>query len=264
MAQLTQPDAIRRLLEADRPWAVYALGDLTPGFAEHSEWHALPAGTPGGPALILLYRAFSTPVLFALGPAEGVRPLLAEVAGEACLYLSIQPGILPLVKERYRVEHETAMWRMILPPDAFRPLTGDGAEQLSLADLEDVRALYEDGRPAGEVPDFFSPAMLDQGVFFGIREGSDLIAVAGTHLVSEQESVGAVGNVYTRRDRRGRGLAARVTSAVAAELRLRGLRTVALNVNQANLNAIRVYERLGFIRYCPFYEGLAMLQEQPR
>jgi predicted GNAT family acetyltransferase len=99
--------------------------------------------------------------------------------------------------------------------------------------------------------------MLEQGVFYGIGEGADLVAVAGTHLVSGPESVGAVGNVYTRRDRRGRGLAGRATSAVTAELIRRGLRTIALNVNQANAAAIEVYERLGYVKYCPFYEGLA-------
>jgi predicted GNAT family acetyltransferase len=70
--------------------------------------------------------------------------------------------------------------------------------------------------------------------------------------------VGAIGNVYTRRDRRGRGLASFVTGAVTAELLRLGLRTVALNVNQRNAAAIRVYEQLGFTRYCAFYEGVAV------
>jgi predicted GNAT family acetyltransferase len=63
--------------------------------------------------------------------------------------------------------------------------------------------------------------------------------------------------VYTRRDRRGRGLASRLTSAVTAELLSVGIRLIALNVSQHNSTAIRVYERLGFQRYCPFIEGLA-------
>ncbi|MBF8284938.1 MAG: N-acetyltransferase protein, partial [Anaerolineales bacterium] len=58
-------------------------------------------------------------------------------------------------------------------------------------------------------------------------------------------------------DRRGRGLAARVTSAVTAALLEMRLRTVALNVNQHNAPAVRVYERLGYERYCAFHEGVA-------
>ena len=83
------------------------------------------------------------------------------------------------------------------------------------------------------------------------------IAAAGTHLVAPLESVAAVGNIYTRRDRRGRGLGTAVTAAVTAELRRRGVRTIGLNVNQRNATAIGLYERLGFVRYCAFVEGVA-------
>jgi hypothetical protein len=38
---------------------------------------------------------------------------------------------------------------------------------------------------------------------------------------------------------------------------------VALNVNQENAAAIRVYRRLGFAFYCDFKEGLAVQQKQP-
>ena len=99
--------------------------------------------------------------------------------------------------------------------------------------------------------------MLDQGAFHGLWENGQLLAVAGTHLVAPTEDVAAVGNVYTRRDRRGRGLAAAVTSAVVDELLRMRIRTIVLNVNQSNAAAIRVYERLGFRRHCSYFEGLA-------
>jgi predicted GNAT family acetyltransferase len=38
------------------------------------------------------------------------------------------------------------------------------------------------------------------------------------------------------------------------------LRTIALNVSQRNAAAIRVYEQVGFARYCGFYEGVAERQ----
>ena len=55
----------------------------------------------------------------------------------------------------------------------------------------------------------------------------------------------------------GRGLASRVTSGVAADLLARGLRTIALNVDQRHVPAIHIYERIGFARYCAFLEGSA-------
>jgi len=100
--------------------------------------------------------------------------------------------------------------------------------------------------------------MVTRGVYFGVREGSALVAAGGTHIVSGTSGVGAVGNVYTRRDRRGRGLGARVIGAVTAALLGMRVQTIALNVKRENAVAIRLYERLGFDPYCTFCEGIAV------
>jgi ribosomal protein S18 acetylase RimI-like enzyme len=254
MPPLTDPSAIRALLESDRPWAVYPLGDLSPAHFPHCSWFHVPGPKP---ALALLYRAFTPPVLFALGPPQALHSLLAEIAAEPELYLHVRPDLLPVLDVRYHVAEPRFMWRMLLSPAESLPWTAD-AVRLGPGDLDALRALYADGQARGEAPEFFSPAMLAEGVYFGVREGGDLVAAAGTHLVVPGEGVAAIGNVYTRRDRRGRGLGSGVTGAVAAELVRRGLRTVALNVSQDNTAAIRVYERLGFARYCDFTEGLAV------
>jgi len=52
------------------------------------------------------------------------------------------------------------------------------------------------------------------------------------------------------------------TSAVCAELIRRGIRTIVLNVAQSNASAIHVYEKLGFKRYLPFNEGVAVRKSQ--
>ena len=257
MPALSDLSDVRTLLETDRPWAVYALGDLTPErFAQCSWFHA----PDDPPALLLLYRAFTPPVLFTLGAPAAVAGLLDEIAAEPELSLHVRPEVVPLLRRRYRVDPEKAMWRMTLDPANYRPAPAGDAVRLGPADLPALRRLYADGEPAGEAPDFFFPEMVREGTFFGVREGEELVAAAGTHLVVPAEGVGAIGNIYTRRDRRGRGLATRLTGAVATELQRLGLRTVALNVNQGNAAAIRVYERLGFVRYCAFREGLAALR----
>ena len=255
MPRLTDPARLRAILESDRAWAIYALGDLVPGLFEFCEWYAAAGQSP---ALALLYRKFETPVLLTVGEPKVLGTILDEIMDERKMYLSIQTGVLPLVKQRWAVEHETAMWRMTVRARDFRPVAGEAVERLSPDEVPALQRLYADGEAAGEVPDFFSPEMVGQGVFYGIREGGELVAAAGTHLVAPAEGVGAVGNVYTRRDRRGRGLAAQAASAVTAELLRMNLRTVALNVNQRNAAAVHVYERLGYARYCPFYEGIAL------
>jgi ribosomal protein S18 acetylase RimI-like enzyme len=263
--RLTDPHAVRAHLETDRAWAVYALGDLAPGFYEHTEWHCAPGPVP---ALLMLYRAFRTPVLFTHGPASQMARLLDDIAGERTLYLSIRPDILPSIEARYTVDPPGGipMWRMTLDPGRFRPAPANEVRRLSLVDLPALEALFADGAATGEAPDFFSAAMLEQGIFYGVSEDGALVSAAGTHLVSPELGVAAVGNVYIRRDRRGRGLAAQVTSAVTAALVAHDppLSTVALNVHQHNAAALRVYERLGYQRYCAFFEGMAKQDERRR
>ena len=57
-----------------------------------------------------------------------------------------------------------------------------------------------------------------RGIYYGVRRGTRLIAAAGTHVISPQSGIAAVGNVYTHREYRGQGLAKVVTSAVTADL----------------------------------------------
>ena len=258
MPQLTDKVLIRAILETERPWAAYALADLEPGYCEHAVWFCAAAGIP---AIVLLYRAFALPVLLAVGAARHLRSVLDEVDpvldGAREVYVVVRPDVLPLLRERYRVSHDKAMLCMVLAPQSYRPVAPNGVRRLGCADLERVQSLYADGEATGEAPDFFMPVMLEQGVYYGVHEGDRLIAAAGTHVVAPTVSIGALGNVYTRRDRRGRGLGTRVTSAVTNHLLGMKISTVVLNVRESNRAAIRVYEQLGFQTHCRYYEAIA-------
>ena len=156
-----------------------------------------------------------------------------------------------MTREFYAWDEVESMWRMVLQPQEFQPVEGD-CVRLTLAHADELAELYAlGGGPA------YSAAQLEHGVFFGTFVGRHLVAVAGTHLVSPTYSVAAVGNVFTHPGYRGRGYGTAMTSAVVAELLGRGIGDIVLNVNQANVVAIGIYERLGFERYCPFVEGPA-------
>src|SRR6266566_2233274 len=215
MPALRDIAAIRTILEIDRTWAAYPLGDLAPGFFEHCSWFQSP-GDAG--ALAVLYRAVTPPVLFAQGPAGSLATILDEFSTDPSVYLHVRPEALPVVAMRYRIVELLQMWRMVLEPSAFHGASGSDAVRLSSVRQSAVEQLYGDAEGTGERPDFFFPSMLDQGVFYGLWEAGQMVAVAGTHLVVPTEDVAAVGNVYTRRDRRRLGLAASVTSSVVAEL----------------------------------------------
>jgi GNAT superfamily N-acetyltransferase len=257
MPRLTDLTTVRALLDTDRDWAAYALGDLSPELLDNCDWHA-PADPHDVPALVLLYRGFTPPIAFAMGAAPQLRPLMSELRAPT-ISLHMQPHAVEALAGIYASTTTQAMHRMTLRPGAFTPVPHDDARAVDESDLAAVAALYDDGHQRGEGPSFFYPAMLGQRTFRGIWEDGALVAIAGTHLYSRDLGVCAIGNVYTRRDRRGRGLGARVTSAVAAHASTEGVSTIVLNVSQTNTVARRVYERLGFVVYCDFLEGGARL-----
>jgi GNAT superfamily N-acetyltransferase len=253
MPRITDISRVRSLLDRDRSWAAYAIGDLSPELAAHCSWHA-PAD--GSPALLLLYRGFDPPIVFAMGDPASLAPLFREIDAPA-VSLHVRPDAIAAMRPIYRLTDIREVWRMVVPRASFRPVSTAGVIALDEFDRHAVTALIEDGRQHDEGPTFFQPWMLRQGTFRGIREGAELIAVAGTHLFSPDLGVCAVGK-YTRGDRRRQGLAACCTTAVVQQAISHEIATILLNVGQGNAGARRVYERLGFHCHCAFVEGEAL------
>ncbi len=252
MPRLTDLSTIRTLLDRDRDWAAYAIGDLSPGLVEACEWYASADG--GAPALVLLYRGFTPPILFAMGAAQELPALFVEVSAPR-ISLHVKPDAVAAMAGIYTPTETRVMRRMTLSGTHFVPAPHEEVRAIGERDLAAVAALYDDGHRRGEGPTFFYPEMLQQRTFHGVWEGDALVAVAGTHLYSPDLGICAIGNVYTRSDRRGRGLGARVTSAVAAQAQADSIATIILNVGRDNAAAERVYQRLGFKLYCEFLEG---------
>jgi GNAT superfamily N-acetyltransferase len=244
MPRLTDRDEIRTRLRRDPAWSVYALGDLAlPMFAK-TMWFV--------PDLTLVVQDYGTTILFAMGPGS-VGEALECVKGP--VHLQVQRDTLEEVARHAAVSSPRLMSRMTWTGDRVASPTA-ATSRLTASDVPALQALYADGQPSGESPDFFFPSMVADGVFHGIYEGTALVAAAGTHLLAREEGAATIGNVYTRHDRRGRGLGRQVTSAVLGELA--GVETIGLNVRADNDAALRLYESLGFARHCQFYEALAM------
>ena len=255
MPRLTDLDAVRRILETDRLWSAFALADLIPGYREHAEWYTA-AGADD--ALVLVYRAFDPPLFVTVGDASRLEPIISELAGEPAFYLSVKEALLePIVEAGYRLERRRLMRRMALDLERYSPSRAVATRPLGPDDLHAVEALYREGLPRGEQPEFFLPDMLGTGVYEGVWEGDGLVACGGTLVYAPSENVAALGNIYVRRDRRGQGLGAAVTSATVDRIRDAGVSTIVLNVVADNAAAVRVYHRLGFTTYCDFIEAFA-------
>lgn len=203
------------------------------------------------PDLTMVLHDYGTCILFADGTAS-IREALDHVTWP--VHLQVRHDALEEIRNYATVTGVKPMLRMARTGTTPPPVDAR-ARRLRAADVAAVERLYADGADHGESPDFFYPSMLTDGVFFGVFEDDEVVAAAGTHLVSRDEDAAAIGNIYTRRDRRGRGYGRIVTSAVIDGLN--GIGTIGLNVKAGNLPAIRLYESLGFSRHCEFLEGLA-------
>ncbi len=248
---LADPGAIQAFLETDRLWAAYALADLDPDLYKLSGWYGAEDES-GLHALALLFKGFDPPTLFTMGEPQGIALILGAALRAPRVYMNVRDAHLPAIQAHYRLTSHEPMWRMTLKPSEFRPARGR-VTPLTPQYTKDLEQLYTLGGG-----DAFTPGQVFDGAFFGIEERGRLLAAAGTHVLSETTSAAAVGNVFTHPDHRGKGYAALTTSAVCAELIRRGIRTIVLNVAQSNAAAIHVYEKLGFTRYVPFDEGIAV------
>jgi predicted GNAT family acetyltransferase len=184
-----------------------------------------------------------------MGDPAGVSAILRDVIRPRVAYLGSKAEVVPAVRDHYRLEAAAPMVRMVVERAAFRPVVGE-AVRLDRGDTGHLNRLYQLGLNA-HLPERAVAA----GIYYGIRRGTRLIAAAGTHVVSPQWSVAAVGNVYTHRDYRGQGLAKVVTSAVTADV-LRDCHTVVLNVRADNPPALAAYRALGYHEYTEFEERL--------
>jgi ribosomal protein S18 acetylase RimI-like enzyme len=92
-------------------------------------------------------------------------------------------------------------------------------------------------------PGPFGARTIELGTYLGIRRGGALVAMAGERM--HPPGWTEVSAVCTDPAHRGQGLAARLVSAVAAGIEARG-DTPCLHVADFNVNAIRLYQSLGF------------------
>ncbi len=208
MARLADKYAIRALLQRDPLWSVYALGDLSAAMFPKTQWF--------GPDLSLIFHDYGTNILFAMGTGS-IREALDHVTWP--VHLQVQADAWDEIARHASVENQRLMWRMGW---SGRTATTPGsAVRLAAADVPALQKLYRDGEATGESPDFFHPSMVTDGVFFGVYEDHALAA--------------AIGNIYTTRNRRGRGLGRVVTSAVLEAVN--GIETVGLNVRADNVAA---------------------------
>jgi len=143
-------------------------------------------------------------------------------------------------------------------------MTGDGvagaadpeAVSLGPADVPEMLDLAARTKPGP-----FLPRTVEMGTYLGIRYDGALVAMAGERL--HPPGWTEISAVCTDAAWRGHGLASRLVLAVVAEIRARG-ETPFLNALATNVNAIRLYEELGFrLRKSTVFSAARVPEGQP-
>jgi ribosomal protein S18 acetylase RimI-like enzyme len=240
---------LRTFLEQDRLRAAYAICDL-----DEKEFHKTKWGVAyehGAPiAVVLEFGGLTPQPLFVMGDPEGVSAVLRDIIRPRIVYLAADEQNLPAAARHYRIDPGPQMVRMVVNRQTFRPIYGP-VIRLEPADIADLNRLYGLGF-AGWLPS----ESIANGVYYGVRNAGRLVAAAGTHVISRDARMAAVGNVMTHHDFRGRGYAKATTSAVTQEL-LRMCDDVVLNVRSDNPPALAAYTAIGYFEHNRFEERLA-------
>ena len=246
VTSLTDKKQILAFLQQDRIYAAYAIGDLEPSLFAQCQWFG--AENDGEMiALALFFTGLQPPALFTMGDGDGVATILDSALRPRRAYFTCRAEHLPVVEASYALDEIEKMFRMALTSADFQPVPGPTIK-LDISHLDALRQLYRLGGG-----DAFAPYQLRDGVYYGVEVGGQLVSAAGTHLVSPTFGVAGVGNIFTHPNHRRRGYGTACTSQVVQGLLIRNL-DIVLNVNRENAEAIRVYERLGFCKHCPYIE----------
>jgi GNAT superfamily N-acetyltransferase len=241
-------DMLADFLGTDRLFAAYALCDLDDREFGRTRWGvALDRGEPV--AVALEYLGSSPQPLFVMGEPAGVSGVLREIIRPRTAYLAARAELLDAVSAVYHVTDGPPMVRMWVDRATFRPAPPN-ALRLVPADVGDLNRLYDFG-----LGSWLPSDSVASGVYYGVRVNGQLVAAAGTHVISRAMGLAAVGNVLTHRDHRGRGYAKVVTGAVTQDL-LRFCDQVVLNVRLDNAPALAAYRALGYQEHTRFEERL--------
>ncbi len=119
-----------------------------------------------------------------------------------------------------------------------QPAAEYGFEELNISHVDEMLALVRLAQPGP-----FAKRTPELGSYLGIREAGQLVALAGERL--RPYGYTEISAVCTHPDYRGRGYASSLVSLLIQRITKRN-EIPFLHVRTVNVNAIRVYEKLGF------------------
>ena len=214
----------------------------SPRLLDNVAWHAL-----GGPQ-----AQFASGTLEARRYSRGFSTIVGFADLERPAFAALRPFCEPgdqfhcvgwsgAPPPGWRIEFESAICRMIWDADvpaadpAFAPV------RLGTQHVAQMLALVELTRPGP-----FGPRTIELGEYVGCFEGERLVAMAGERMCAG--TFREISGVCTHPAYQGRGLARRLIQTLIRREMERG-ETPFLHVLRSNVNAVGMYERMGFRHY---------------
>ncbi|WP_417686275.1 GNAT family N-acetyltransferase [Roseibium sp.] len=173
------------------------------------------------------------------GTAQSSDDLAALLTDDTdrLVFLQAEPIRLPDALETVEA---TDGVQLVLRKDLPEPKAGHLAERLGTRDIPEMIALAELTKPGP-----FRARTIELGEYWGIRIDGRLAAMTGERLT--MPGLTEISAVCTHPDFQGRGFAASLSVHVARRIIERG-DTPFLHAFSTNTGAIRLYERLGFVK----------------
>lgn len=196
------------VLSRDRIANGYALADLEPPFDQFSRVDVARRGDALAACLVLRHPEFNAVVTF--GEAAGLTEILERLDLPASTHVGVRPDHRAVFERFYTIADPQERARMSVTgerftPPAERPVVPERLGTRDLAALVDLYAAYEES--------FFAPSQIEDGVFYGVRDGDRLTTAGGTHVLAPRAGIAAVGNILrsgtSSRGRRHAGAAMR-------------------------------------------------------
>jgi predicted GNAT family acetyltransferase len=153
--------------------------------------------------------------------------------GTAAIPLATMPILPPGWSVVRRIDSAQMVWTSNPPPPVERSF-----EELNISEVDEMLALVELTKPGP-----FGKRTPELGSYLGIRVAGKLVAMAGERL--KPYGYTEISAVCTHPDYRGRGYASSLVSVLVQRIARRN-EIPFLHVRQENVDAIRVYEKLGF------------------
>ena len=249
---LHDKDRIEAFLRKNVYLHIYSIGDLDDFLWQKTVWYALENRSEIQ-AMVLLYAELPRATLHAMCEQRDLMTELLRTIFDILprrFHAHLSPGVVEAFKEECRIDSYAEFYRMALNSESLP----DGIDcsqviRLTRNDLDEMLRLYEESYPGN----WFNPAMLETGQYFGIRIKNRLVSVAGVHVYSERYKVAALGNIATHPDFRGNGFGKSVIARLCQSL-LEKVDHIGLNVKADNAIAVSLYEKLGFEIAGSYYE----------